>query len=322
MSGCWRRWYSSNWTGGGTLNLRMMGNPDVDIIESSRAVSPTGRTANQATSEWLNEFDLGTISHQNMLFRIIPDRYLEVFCNELSLQSAQFFQFPHECKGRMNGTRGSFPLHFQRIVPDPSCVKISGAYAFQSASIFSFESTTALCLLKLFCQTLHYKEPKLWGQKLPSYCFEPKSSFHTHADMLKPKFSSFSVFGILVLDDLILGLGFPSARPSRGKSQNSGHHEQIQRTICGASSPYWSEMMVTDEKTVSNEKGFERFSNEVFGLLLSTQDTDVALLPLPNDRQRWKSEKPCLSVKIYLRAYMTHQRKTSSFPCIGVMAQL
>ena len=56
----------------GRLRVR---NPDGS--ESTRAVSPTGRAANQATSEWINEFNLGTISHQNRLFRIIPDRYLE-----------------------------------------------------------------------------------------------------------------------------------------------------------------------------------------------------------------------------------------------------
>ena len=48
-----------------------------DGSENARPVSPTGRAPGNASTEWLTEFNLGTISHQNMLYRIIPDRYLE-----------------------------------------------------------------------------------------------------------------------------------------------------------------------------------------------------------------------------------------------------
>ena len=59
--------------------------------------------------------------------------------------------------------------------------------------------------------------------------------------------------------------GDASRYPLWGLSQNAGHHDQIQRTICGASSLYYpGEMMMTDVKTVSNEKGFQTFFKRGF----------------------------------------------------------
>ena len=92
---------------------------------------------------------------------------------------------------------------------------------------------------------------------------------------------------------------------------------------------YPGEMMMTDEKTVSNENGFQTFFKRGFGLLFSTQVGNVecdrfmfhASLPFqdcatcchvgygilmlfcshcPMMAQRWKAEKPCLSMKLHL----------------------
>lgn len=42
----------------------------------ARAVSPTGRRVEQVSREWLDEFGMGTITHQGLLYRVIPDSYL------------------------------------------------------------------------------------------------------------------------------------------------------------------------------------------------------------------------------------------------------
>ena len=55
----------------GRLRIR---NPDG--TEVARAVSPTGRRGDQVSREWLEEFGMGTITHQGLLYRVIPDRYL------------------------------------------------------------------------------------------------------------------------------------------------------------------------------------------------------------------------------------------------------
>ena len=47
-----------------------------DGTEMARAVSPNPRRAEQVSREWLEEFGMGTITHQGLLYRVIPDRYL------------------------------------------------------------------------------------------------------------------------------------------------------------------------------------------------------------------------------------------------------
>ena len=107
--------------------------------------------------------------------------------------------------------------------------------------------------------------------------------------MLKPrfetKFSSLSVFGILVLDDPTFGgLGFPSARPRVmqqgtlwGTIPKLWHPRPFPKEKSWSQFPrytqvrwWWQMRKQFQTKTVS-----KRFSNEVFGLLFSTQVGNV-----------------------------------------------
>ena len=47
-----------------------------DGTEVARAVSPNGRRGDQVSREWLEEFGMGTITHQGLLYRVVPDIYL------------------------------------------------------------------------------------------------------------------------------------------------------------------------------------------------------------------------------------------------------
>ena len=44
---------------------------------AARAVSPHGRLPTGVTSEWANEYGLGTVNCGGYVYRVLPDSYLE-----------------------------------------------------------------------------------------------------------------------------------------------------------------------------------------------------------------------------------------------------
>ena len=127
---------------------------------------------------------------------------------------------------------------------------------------------------------------------------------------------------------LILGIGIPM---DHARSQVTWYPLEAYpktldtRTILGRT-PWHQfpnppgEMKMNDVKTVSNENGFHTFFKRGFWFVVFNSSwkcevqmavefttchmgiwyTDVVLLPLPDDGQRWKAEKPCLSIKLHL----------------------
>ena len=48
-----------------------------DGTVAARAVSPQGRHPSAVTHEWANEYSLGTVNCGGLVYRVLPDSYLE-----------------------------------------------------------------------------------------------------------------------------------------------------------------------------------------------------------------------------------------------------